>query len=242
MEEERQPITLRERQLAGKMEKRGGQGGRSGGCCEGVTAILKTTYFKTWCRFERLELHAPVELFCGEMETAECFIHARASEIDQGEGGGWRTGRRSSRRCEQRDTPPPLLHKGVLATAQASSSRTQSSDGPPSRRLIVPVHAEPLALIIHDQRLPRLVPQLPRHVLCPVESSPDPCYEEMSEPRRCIPDFVNAAFGKEVKASSECGTPATRYCTTSTDDKGEVARIARYATPATPSGPTPPPT
>ncbi|GIY63570.1 netrin-1 [Caerostris darwini] len=53
---------------------------------------------------------------------------------------------------------------------------------------------------------------------------PDPCYEEMSEPRRCIPDFVNAAFGKEVKASSECGTPATRYCTTSTDDKGEVVR------------------
>lgn len=45
---------------------------------------------------------------------------------------------------------------------------------------------------------------------------PDPCYEEMSEPRRCIPDFVNAAFGKEVKASSSCGTPATRYCTPTT--------------------------
>nr|XP_042908435.1 netrin-1 [Parasteatoda tepidariorum] len=53
---------------------------------------------------------------------------------------------------------------------------------------------------------------------------PDPCYEEMSESRRCIPDFVNAAFGKEVKASSECGTPASRYCTTSTDEKGEVTR------------------
>lgn len=53
---------------------------------------------------------------------------------------------------------------------------------------------------------------------------PDPCYEEVQEPRRCIPDFVNAAFGKEVKASSECGTPANRYCTTSNDEKGEIVR------------------
>ncbi|XP_055945657.1 netrin-1-like isoform X3 [Argiope bruennichi] len=70
---------------------------------------------------------------------------------------------------------------------------------------------------------------------------PDPCYEEMSEPRRCIPDFVNAAFGKEVKASSECGSPPTRYCTTSTDDKGEVIRNCQICDASNPkrAHPTP---
>lgn len=40
----------------------------------------------------------------------------------------------------------------------------------------------------------------------------DPCYDE-DRPRRCIPDFVNAAFGVPVKASSTCGlhSPA-KYC------------------------------
>lgn len=40
----------------------------------------------------------------------------------------------------------------------------------------------------------------------------DPCYDE-DRPRRCIPDFVNAAFGTPITASSTCGTKApTRYC------------------------------
>jgi len=40
----------------------------------------------------------------------------------------------------------------------------------------------------------------------------DPCYDE-DRPKRCIPDFVNAAFGNPVEASSTCGMlgPA-RYC------------------------------
>ncbi|KAJ8363468.1 hypothetical protein SKAU_G00122990 [Synaphobranchus kaupii] len=41
-------------------------------------------------------------------------------------------------------------------------------------------------------------------------SSPDPCYDENGNPRRCIPDFVNSAFGKEVRVSSTCGKTATR--------------------------------
>ncbi|KAF4524162.1 hypothetical protein B566_EDAN010618 [Ephemera danica] len=42
----------------------------------------------------------------------------------------------------------------------------------------------------------------------------DPCYEDDAQlrPRRCIPDFVNAAFGNPVHASSTCGIPPTRYC------------------------------
>ncbi|XP_062976500.1 netrin-1 isoform X2 [Elgaria multicarinata webbii] len=48
---------------------------------------------------------------------------------------------------------------------------------------------------------------------------PDPCYDENGQPRRCIPDFVNAAFGKEVKVSSTCGRPQARYCVLA--EKGE---------------------
>uniref|UniRef100_A0A6V7MDG6 Laminin N-terminal domain-containing protein n=1 Tax=Bracon brevicornis TaxID=1563983 RepID=A0A6V7MDG6_9HYME len=43
----------------------------------------------------------------------------------------------------------------------------------------------------------------------------DPCYDE-DRPRRCIPDFVNAAFGTTVQASSTCGVGGpTRYCDSS---------------------------
>ncbi|XP_061421268.1 netrin-1-like [Lethenteron reissneri] len=43
-------------------------------------------------------------------------------------------------------------------------------------------------------------------------SLPDPCYNESGHPRRCIPDFVNAAFEMEARASSTCGSPPSRYC------------------------------
>ncbi|VDP09674.1 unnamed protein product [Soboliphyme baturini] len=45
--------------------------------------------------------------------------------------------------------------------------------------------------------------------------SRDPCYNVRHEPLRCVPDFVNAAFGKPVVASSTCGQERpTRYCPT----------------------------
>lgn len=44
------------------------------------------------------------------------------------------------------------------------------------------------------------------------QSPVDPCYDE-DRPKRCIPDFVNAAFGSPVDASSTCGTfGPSRYC------------------------------
>ncbi|XP_019717995.1 netrin-1 isoform X2 [Hippocampus comes] len=53
-------------------------------------------------------------------------------------------------------------------------------------------------------------------------SPPDPCYDEHGTPRRCIPDFVNSAFGKEVKVSSTCGhRSASRYCVLSSADKAD---------------------
>lgn len=46
-----------------------------------------------------------------------------------------------------------------------------------------------------------------------VQSIPiDPCYSD-DRARRCIPDFVNAAYGKKVVASSVCGQNGpSRYC------------------------------
>ncbi|TRY91302.1 hypothetical protein DNTS_028367 [Danionella cerebrum] len=40
----------------------------------------------------------------------------------------------------------------------------------------------------------------------------DPCYDEAGLPRRCIPEFINAAFGQEVSVSSVCGLPPSRSC------------------------------
>ncbi|XP_064178355.1 netrin 2 [Anguilla rostrata] len=44
------------------------------------------------------------------------------------------------------------------------------------------------------------------------QSPPDPCYEDNGAARRCIPEFINAAFGKEVQVSSTCGRPPSRSC------------------------------
>ncbi|XP_042196978.1 netrin-3 [Callorhinchus milii] len=52
------------------------------------------------------------------------------------------------------------------------------------------------------------------------QNPPDPCYDEAGQPKRCIPDFVNAAFAKEVQVSSTCGRPPNRYCFI--NEKGEV--------------------
>ena len=57
----------------------------------------------------------------------------------------------------------------------------------------------------------------------PQQNPPDPCYNEQGEPTKCIPDFVNAAFARNVEASSTCGEPPSRYCNTATSG-GKVVR------------------
>ncbi|XP_060951286.1 netrin 2 [Limanda limanda] len=44
------------------------------------------------------------------------------------------------------------------------------------------------------------------------QNPPDPCYDDTGAARRCIPEFINAAFGKEVAVSSVCGRPSSRSC------------------------------
>lgn len=52
----------------------------------------------------------------------------------------------------------------------------------------------------------------------------DPCYDERGNPKRCIPDFVNAAFNRPVISTSTCGNPPTRHCSTNADKRGELIR------------------
>ena len=37
------------------------------------------------------------------------------------------------------------------------------------------------------------------------EPDHDPCYDVSGRPVRCVPEFINAAFGKPVIASETCG-------------------------------------
>ena len=40
----------------------------------------------------------------------------------------------------------------------------------------------------------------------------DHCYVPSGDAQRCLPPFVNAAFGKTVTASDTCGTPPEQFC------------------------------
>lgn len=53
---------------------------------------------------------------------------------------------------------------------------------------------------------------------------PDPCLDEAGRGRRCVPDFVNVAFGRPVEASSTCGATPDRICRPSTDREGRPSR------------------
>ena len=51
----------------------------------------------------------------------------------------------------------------------------------------------------------------------------DPCYDEKTKkPTACLPDFVNAAYGLPVEASSTCGDPARQFCTSAKKNPFDV--------------------
>jgi netrin 1 len=62
----------------------------------------------------------------------------------------------------------------------------------------------------------------------------DPCYDE-DKPRRCMPDFVNAAFDKQIIASSTCGLRGPqRYCDGVFDLSGNSAPVCNVCDNANP--------
>lgn len=59
----------------------------------------------------------------------------------------------------------------------------------------------------------------------------DPCYFE-GKPRKCLPSFVNAAYGNPVVASSTCGThQAERYCELKRDGTLEECKTCDNSRP-----------
>ncbi|KAF8355307.1 unc-6, partial [Pristionchus pacificus] len=51
----------------------------------------------------------------------------------------------------------------------------------------------------------------------------DPCHDNSGRPVRCVPEFINAAFGKPVVASDTCGMKgATKFCSTKEGADGVI--------------------
>ena len=48
-----------------------------------------------------------------------------------------------------------------------------------------------------------------------------------SKPRSCVPDFVNAAFGVRVEATSTCGRVEREFCATKPGSKNEGRKRRR---------------
>lgn len=64
----------------------------------------------------------------------------------------------------------------------------------------------------------------------------DPCYNPDRSPVRCVPSFVNAAYGKPVMASSTCGTKKQqRYCSTNFDQESAFREECRVCDATIPS-------
>ncbi|KAL3981906.1 Netrin unc-6 [Acanthocheilonema viteae] len=54
----------------------------------------------------------------------------------------------------------------------------------------------------------------------------DPCYDHAGRPIRCVPDFINAAFGKPVTASNTCGQSGpSSYCTLRENAMGVMEEV-----------------
>ena len=52
----------------------------------------------------------------------------------------------------------------------------------------------------------------------------DNCYDEYGNARFCEPEFENVALERPVQVSSECGAPATRFCTTYLNERNDQVR------------------
>ncbi len=97
-----------------------------------------------------------------------------------------------------------------------------------------------LSLLTLFHTLPWASSHSPNPFAGPQVTPTDPCYDETGAARRCIPEFINAAFGQEVSVSSVCGQPPSRSCSlVERDDRPAVrtcqvcdASDPRHAHPA----------
>lgn len=97
-----------------------------------------------------------------------------------------------------------------------------------------------LSLLTLFHTLPWASSHSPNPFAGPQVTPTDPCYDETGTARRCIPEFINAAFGQEVSVSSVCGRPPSRSCSlVERDDRPAVrtcqvcdASDPRHAHPA----------
>ena len=68
----------------------------------------------------------------------------------------------------------------------------------------------------------------------------DPCYSDVGHrPTKCVPDFINAAYGRQVEVSSTCGSPPSRLCASKFVD-GSLKRTCHYCDASDPSRSHPP--
>lgn len=60
----------------------------------------------------------------------------------------------------------------------------------------------------------------------PADQNVDLCYTSDGSARKCLPEFVNAALGRTVEATSTCGAPPTKHCVLrgSSDSSSEQRR------------------
>ena len=60
----------------------------------------------------------------------------------------------------------------------------------------------------------------------------DPCYGQSDKgAKKCVPDFVNAAFEKNVIVSSTCGPPPQEYCYTSGNSDNRTCSVCDDSDP-----------
>lgn len=57
------------------------------------------------------------------------------------------------------------------------------------------------------------------------QNDKEPCYDEYGNPRFCEPEFENVAYERTVEVASECGQPASRFCTSSASGAGGEGQI-----------------
>lgn len=50
------------------------------------------------------------------------------------------------------------------------------------------------------------------HKISQVKSQEGSCYDYDNRPKRCSPEFVNAAFNRHVVATNTCGNIESQYC------------------------------